>query len=229
MPQPDFAASDLSRLGQGDLRFLLENMPRAGASHAEITQTLEQFPNTLESMLSSHYVFELIRDRRRMLLDISPFLLFNVLLRHSLGRPRTPLERRVLNYLANLLTLFLRNERLQRIAPDDQQEHAYLWELVAEAERGNEHRRFLAWAHLGNYALWLSGLQHAWLEQRHRYGRRPLSPAYYAEQGQSGFGHAARHRLAREFGLEDIFLRLAMGFEVYQQGLHHMREQMMAV
>jgi hypothetical protein len=222
MSRPDFARTDLRGLSHRDLQRLIENLPRPGGSYEEIAEILQQMPSTLESMLTSEYVFQLIFDRRRTLLDLSPFLLFGVLLRRSLSPPRSGLERRVINYLSNLLAVFVRTERLYRIEPYDTESYEYVLDLVAEAERADSRRQFLTYAHIGNYALFLTGLRSQWLEHRHRYHRRPVDTNYYAECGRSYFDRAARHPRARELALEDVFLRLALSFEHYRRGLQHM-------
>lgn len=222
MSKPDFANTGLDRLAQRDLHFLIAHMPRAGGSYHEIAALLNAMPNTLESMLTSDYLFDIIRDRQRLLLDISPFLLFSVLLRRSLGKPRNPLERRVINYLANLLTLFVQAERLYRVEPSDREPQEYVVQLMAGLEQAGSRRQFLTYAHIGNYALWLTGLRASWLEARHRYGRRPVSPGFYEEFGRTSYDRAAKHRLARELALEDVFLRLALMFSHYREGLNRM-------
>lgn len=226
MRKPDFACTALDQLEQTDLRFLIENMPHGGGSYEEIARLLETMPSTLESMLTSDYVYALIRDRRNLVLSISPFLLFGVLLRRSLEAPRTPVERRVINYLANLLALFVRTERLYRVE-DGADPQAYVVELLQGLAEAEPRRQFVTYAHIGNYALWLTGLQGAWLEQRHRYGRRPVDARYYESQGRAYFDRAAHHALAREFGLDDVFLRLAFTFDHYRAGLDRMRRNEM--
>lgn len=222
MNRPDFAQTDLSRLGNRDLQFLIEQMPGAGGSYEEIARLLHEMPSTVESMLNSDYVWELIQARQQTILEISPFLFFNVLLRRSLGRPGGPLERRVTNYIANLLTLFIHTGRVYR-AEAGEEPTEYVTGLLQTAQESADPRRaFITYAHIGNYTLWLTGLQAAWLEYRHRFGRRPVSPDYYREFGQSYFDRAARHRLASEFALEDVFRRLAVNFEFYRAGLDHM-------
>lgn len=225
--RPDFACTDLSPLPEGDLRFVIENMPGPGQTYEEIATVIEEMPSTLESMLTSEYLYRLIRDRTRLILDISPFLLFSVLLRRALGTPRSPLERRVMNYLANLLALFIHTDRIHRIEPADAEPHEYVVELLQEAEEAGPRREFVTYAHIGNYALWLTGLQMQWLEHRYRYGRRPVQPDYYAEFGQSYFDRASKHAMAREFGLDDVFLRLAVMFDHYKRGLNYMSRHCM--
>lgn len=222
MRRPDFARTNLSGLADRDLEFLIENMPQPGGSYQEIAKLINDLPTTLESMLTSEYVFQMICDQQRQILNISPFLLFSVLLRRSLARPKSSLDRQVINYLANLLTLFIRTDRVYRVELGDSEPREYVVDLLQDVQEADPHRQFITYAHIGNYALWLTGLQLDWLEYRHRYHRRPIDTQYYVASGQSNFGQAARHRLAREFSLEDVFLRLAMRFEYYKQGLNYM-------
>lgn len=220
--RPDFAVTHLSGLTRADLSFLIENMPRPARSYEEIARLLDTLPNTLESMMNSDYVFQAIFDRRRMLLDISPFLLFNVLLRRSLAGPFSSLERRVINYLANLLALFVRTERVHRIEPQDPAAHDYIVDLATQAEGADPRRQFVTYAHIGNYSLYLAGLRAAWVDHRHRFRRRAVDERYLCDAGRSYFDRAARHALARQLRLDDVFLRLAMVFEHYRGALAYL-------
>jgi hypothetical protein len=221
---PDFAVTEISRLGDRDLRVILESFPRPGESYAEIAQVIDRLPTTLESMLSSDYLFHKVCDRTRLLLDVSPFLLFNVLLRRTLWGQRGSLDRRIINYLANLLALFSRTERLYRVDPDDRTTYDYLLDLIAEARGADARRRFLIHSHVGNYALFLTGMFPRWIERRHRYGRRPVDAHHFVDFGRSHFQEAGRHPLAREFRLDEVFLRLALMFDYYRAALNRMSE-----
>lgn len=222
MARPDFARSDLGALAQGDLRFLLEHFPAPGQTYEAIAANLRTLPSTLESMLDSDYVFREILDRRELLLDVSPFLLFNVLLRRSLGKARTAPERKAVNYIANVLALFVRADRLYRVQPNDPEMQAYIVDWLSEAAEADSARQFCIYAHIGNFTLFLTGVFPAWIEHRHRYKRRPVDRSYYTQQGQTNFHQAALHRLARDYGLDDVFMRLALDFEGYARALNHM-------
>src|SRR5690606_32665942 len=156
---------------------------------------------------------------RDELLSISPFLLFNVLLRRCIDG-RTPLDRAVINYLANVLSLFVRTDRALRPETQDSKRYEYFVDLAAEAQRADARRQFLLHAHIGNYALYLTGLFPDWLDYRHRFKRRPVEPGYYADVGRAGYRDAGMHRLARKYALNDIFMRLALLFHHYQSRLN---------
>ncbi len=222
MARPDFASTDLGALAQGDLRFLIEHFPTPGESYETIAANLKVLPNTFESMLESDYVFRQIVDRRELLLDVSPFLLFNVLLRRSVGKARMASERKAINYIANVLALFVRADRLYRVQPNDPETQAYIVDMRAEAAEANSARQFCIYAHIGNFTLFLTGVFPGWIEHRHRYKRRPVDRSYYTQQGRSSYHQAALHHLAREYGLDDVLMRLALDFDGYAGALNHM-------
>jgi hypothetical protein len=62
----------------------------------------------------------------------------------------------------------------------------------------------------------------AWIEHRHRYKRRPVDRGYFVQQGQTYYHQAAVHRLASEYGLNDVFMRLALDFDRYSRALNYM-------
>ncbi|RMD69007.1 MAG: hypothetical protein D6819_08030 [Gammaproteobacteria bacterium] len=228
--RPDFAHTDLSPLKRGDIRFLLERFPAPAGNYEAIARQLDGLPDTLENMLRSTWVTEAVLNRQQLLLDVSPFLLFSVLLRLVLPDHRGTAERRVLNYMANLLALFARGDRLWRVSPGDKETHAYLVELMAAAaEEPDPKRRFAIHAHIGNHTLFITGLFPGWLAHRHRFGRRPVSPSWYLDAGSGHYGEAARQSPARNLGLDDVLLRLAMRFEHYRDALERMGSTYLAM
>lgn len=222
MARPDFAHTELHRLEDRDLRFVIENFPVPGRSYEEISQLVNSLPTTVESMLSSDYLYEKVRDRGKLLLDISPFLLFSVLLRRTLSDHRTRNDRKIINYMANLLSIFIKADRLYRVQPGDPDAREYIVDLIEEAQRADGRRKFHIYSHIGNYSLFLTGLFPRWIEHRHRYGRRPVDIQYYVDFGRAYFRRAAEHPMARELALEEVFLRLALLFDSYKAGLNRM-------
>lgn len=222
--RPDFARTTLLPLPDKDLRFLIERFPEPGRTFEEVAAVIERLPSTLESLIESEWVIKRILDRSELILDISPFLFFSVVLRRTFGRPQGTLERKTLNYIANVLSLFVRLDRLYRVQPGDAETRAYIVDLIQEAAQSDDQRQFCIYAHIGNFALFLTGLYPQWIEYRHRYKRRPIDRDYYEEQGQVHFHQASRHRLARDYRLWDVFLRLALDFRHYAQGLNRMAD-----
>lgn len=223
MQAPDFAQLGPSQFRESDLRFLFEHFPVSGIDIDEAVRLAIERPSTLESLLDSDYVFRAIRDHRLRWLQVSPKLLFNVLLRRTLPGPRTPLQRQTIYYLSHVLELFMHTERLYRVqSGSEEPSFEYLVDLVREATASDPARGFLVHTHIGNYALYLSGRCRAWIEHRYRYKRRPMSLDYYCSMGRSYYYSASRHRAAEDFGLRGIFGHLAAHFEDYRAGLERL-------
>ena len=222
MIRPDFAHTGLARLEGRDLRFLIENFPGKEKSYEEVVEVIHKMPTTLESMLDSDYVFNSITREQAPLLDVSPFLLFNVLLRKSVEKRHSANGRRVVNYIANVLSLFMSTERSHRIRSADINGTEYIVDMIAQAQTADSQRQFMIYSHIGNYSLYLTGLYSRWINYRHQYQRRPINIDYYLEQGQAYYGQASCHTLATEFGLKEVFTQLAETFDYYRQALNRM-------
>lgn len=219
MKRPDFARTELQPLEDGDLRFLIDSFPEPATRYEEIARILDTLPNTLESMLTSDSVVQKVIYDREKLLRISPFLLFNVLLRQVLSDHRRPAERRVVNYLANLMALFVTTHRLYRVDATDDEAYAYLVDMIEKAVGADPRRRFLIHAHVGNYSLFMTGLFGAYFEERYKNGRRTVSSDYYADLGSASYSQASALPPAQEYQLTEIFVRLALTFDSYRHAL----------
>jgi hypothetical protein len=228
MEKPDFATAGTAELTDRDLLFLFEHFPQPGVDAIEAVRRLHEMPSTLESLLDSNYVCRAMLDRTVAWLDVSPRLFFNVMLRHALPRQRTSAERRAINYVANVLALFVDARRVVRVAPGDDQTYEYLVDLITEAAGSGPEREFLVHCHIGNYALFLSGVHAQAIEHRHRYRRRPVSLDYYRNTGRSFYATAARNWRAQRYGLRDVFQQLSHRFDYYRDGLDRMARERLA-
>lgn len=222
MMVPDFASTDLTPLEERDLKFLIENFPNPGRNYSEIAQVIGSLPNTIESMLNSDYVFEKILDRSALLLNVSPFLLFNVLLRKSVDDARSACGRQVVNYVANLLSLFAHSGRLFRIQDGDLAVQEYVFDMIAQSSTVDTRRQFLIYSHIGNYSLYVTGLFSPWIDYRFRYKNRPVDIKFFVQYGRAYFDRASNHVLASRYGLVEVFSQLAAMFDHYRQALDHM-------
>lgn len=223
--QIDFAKTGLEFLSDSDLRYLIEKFPKPGQSYEEISRAIQHFPEILESILHSEELFLKIRDKKKLLLDISPFLLFSVLVRRSLVDKRIIGDKKVVNYIANLLSLFVSKDRAYRIARGDQYTHSYITDMIQEAQSVDSRRQFLIYSHIGNYSLFLTGIFPRYIEYRHKYKRRPVNMQFYVDFGKTYYELASEHILAREYDLDEVFLRLSMMFEVYKDALNHLSKE----
>lgn len=225
MQSPDFARFDTQSLAPADLVFLFERFPAPNVDAVEAARRVIEQPSTLESLLESRFVVKAVLEPDSASLSVSPRLFFNVLLRHCLPGRREAAEREALNYLANVLALFVRTDRLYRVQAGDGQAHEYLVDLVAEAANAKPERQFLVCTHIGNYAMFLSGICAPWIEHRRRYRRRPLSLDYYRGMGRSYYASAARHPRAQDLHLRGVFGQLSQRFDYYRSGLERLSQR----
>jgi hypothetical protein len=120
-------------------------------------------------------------------------------------------DRALADYVAAILLHFGARGRAERIAESADQTYYTVSALLDEVNGADVRRSFLVRQHLGNYALWLSGLFPDLIEQR-RWRRGGPDLEYYEDMGRRGFQLAADHRLAQENGLDKLFREVAEHF-----------------
>ena len=132
----------------------------------------------------------------------SPSLLFYVLVRQSLLEVGVE-DREVADYFAAVLREFGARQRATRVDTVDDQDHRYLVDILADLGTATGERQFKVSVHLGNYAIWLSGVfPERIAAQQLRRGGPDLT--YYEHLGGRGYAEAAEHRLAERSGLDDV-------------------------
>jgi hypothetical protein len=149
-------------------------------------------------------------------------LVFYLLVRHAL-LAREIVDRQLADYTAALLLEFGKAGRAHRIEQWEQRQFFYLADILAELERARGEREFLLRVHLGNFALWLSGVFPDHIT--HRVQRRGAPPiAYYEELGSRGFRSAAGMELALRHGLGDVLVRAADEFSNVRSALNSLSD-----
>jgi hypothetical protein len=151
-----------------------------------------------------------------------PELVFYVLVRHALLEDGIN-DRGLADYLAALLIAFGRGGRAYRVV-DDTREYRYLVDIAAAADQARGRRAFLLRAHLGEFALWLSGIFPDHLTARvHRRAAPPLS--YYEEMGSVGYRLASRYNDAERHGLAELYRNCADFFPALRVALNRVADR----
>ncbi|HEX9563352.1 MAG TPA: hypothetical protein VF981_05255 [Gemmatimonadaceae bacterium] len=190
----------------------------------------EQFA-TAESLLRQEGLDALLDDPRlpQALIDArqashaSLPLFAYVVVRHAL-RQVEEYDRGISDYVASILIHFASKDNAWRISAADDELYDTMTALLADVDRGDPTRRFLVRAHLGNYALWLGGLFPDRVERR-RWRRGGPDLEYYDEMGKRGFILAAEHRLARQYGMQDLFAAAAERFPRIRSALNSVSDR----
>lgn len=171
----------------------------------------------LDPLLDDPRALEAILRHPR-LHPVPPRLAIYVMLRHTLLA--AGIESRLLaDYVAALVLEFGHGRRPFRIAEYDDKEYFYLVDIVEELAEASGRRAFLLRAHLGNFALWLSGLFPDHVTHR---VRRKGGPGldYYEEMGQTGYAMAADDPHARTESLDALYRDAAQTFGPVRRALN---------
>ncbi|MEP7228144.1 MAG: hypothetical protein ABI785_12330, partial [Gemmatimonadales bacterium] len=159
---------------------------------------------------------------RSMLLP-SEALFFYVLVRHALRGSGLD-DRDLSDYLAALLLEFGQRDRAWRVDWNDDQRHRYMVDILTDLEASAGDRRFKVMVHLGNYALWLTGLFPDYIAAR-RLRKAGPDVSYYDALGSRGFGLASDHALAAHYGLEPVLRTAAERFPALRSALNGLSDR----
>ncbi|HWP02337.1 MAG TPA: hypothetical protein VNL96_02670 [Gemmatimonadaceae bacterium] len=152
-------------------------------------------------------------------------LFMYVVVRHALFEVQET-DRGIADFVASVLVHFAVRDRARRVADGDDEVYDTLTALLADVDRGDPRRTFLVRAHLGNYALWLSGLFPDYIETR-RWRKGGPDISYYEEMGQRGYTLAAEHRLAAQYGLTPLFQAAAERFPRLRIALNRVSDRLL--
>ncbi|WP_419942752.1 hypothetical protein [Candidatus Palauibacter sp.] len=120
-------------------------------------------------------------------------------------------SRLLADYVTSIFLHFASEARVHRIAEHDDREYHYLVDLVEAIADSDGRHGFLLRAHLGNFALWLSGLFPDLIGHRVRRKGGP-DLGYYEAMGQTGFQLAADDPFARRQQLDGCYRDAARTF-----------------
>lgn len=209
-----------------DFDFLGSVLPLSDNSAVTQSKLLFQLAKDAESvdaMLDNPRVFRALLDQRGCL-TVSMHFYFYVLVRHVLLREEIH-EREVADYVAEVLAEFVLLSRLRAPNPDQPEALDYLFDMIVALEKLEEGERFAMQTHIGNYALFLSGIFPNQLQNRVQRRGAP-SFQYYEDLGSAHFRLAGSHFLAKKLEMVSIYVTLGEAFHVTRRALNHLSEKL---
>ena len=216
-------ANTRGRLTAADLQLVILLLSRgSGPRRADLERRLTS--EGPDALLDAPDLFERLVTVRSMLLP-SQALFFYVVVRHAL-RAASIEDRDLADYLSALLLEFGQRDRAWRVDWNDDQRHRYLVDILTDLEATVGDRRFKVMVHLGNYALWLSGLFPDYIAAR-RLRKAGPDVSYYDALGSRGFGLASDHVLAEEYGLETVLRIAAERFPALRSALNGVSDRLL--
>jgi hypothetical protein len=153
-----------------------------------------------------------------------PLFLY-VMVRHALLAAGER-DRGISDYLTATLLAFSGKGRAERISEADDELYDTLAALLDDVNDGDPRRAFMVRVHLGNRALWISGLFPDHVEYR-RWHRGGPDLSYFEQLGRRGFELAAEHRMAEQYGMTDIYANVAARFGLLRVVLNTISDQLL--
>jgi hypothetical protein len=215
-------ANTRGRLGPRDLQLVLLLLSQGSATRrAALERRLER--EGPDALLDAPELPERLLAVRTVLVP-SEVLFFYVMVRQALRAAEID-DRDLADYLAAMLLAFGERDRATRVAWHDDHSHRYLIDILADLDATTGERRFRVMVHLGNYALWLSGLFPQYIEARRlRHGGPDQS--YYDALGRRGYAMASDHVLADRYHLDTILATAADQYPVIREALNGLSARM---
>jgi hypothetical protein len=155
--------------------------------------------------------------------SVSPQIIFYVLVRQALLEGGID-DENTSDYVASMLFSFGEARRAYRISGQEDSEFHYLTDIVSELRSADGRRRFLLRVHMGDFALWMSGLFPDYLEARTRRKGAPPIP-YFEEWGATGYLGASESAEAGELGLDTVLRDVAIQFSAVRTALNRISDR----
>lgn len=202
-----------------DFDFVIRTLASGHHDSASLSELLID-PETRDAIFDHDALFQAVLESPASL-AISPQCYFYIVLRHVLKQQGIA-GRDVCDYLASLLETFSRTERMRAPGGAGDGPQQYVCDLMLALREASSSQQFLLRAHIGNYALFITGVFHERVEMRSRHGAPDLE--FYEHVGAANFLAAADHSVARRHSLSPIFEELSDRFHDIRCALNHTAE-----
>lgn len=164
---------------------------------------------------------------RRGCLRVTTRFYFYILVRHVFRRSDIQ-DRKVADYVAEVLAEFARAERARFVVPGQHDPLDYFFEMLAALEKADDRTRFFIRVHMGNHSLFLAGV----FPERIRFraeARGFPDLKYYESVGRTQYRVASDHRLAERYALTEVLSTLAERFQTTRQALNDIADRLFSL
>jgi hypothetical protein len=205
-----------------DIEFVLSVLgKRIGTAECLVKLLADE--DSRDLILDDEALFHALLERGGCL-RVSTRFYFYVLVRHVFRQAGLQ-DRRVADYVAEVLTEFARSERSRYLAPGQPQPLDYLFEMLAALNKADDRTSFCIRLHLGNYSLFLAGVFPERIQFRTEMRGSP-GLAYYEGLGRSQYRVASDHRLAQRYELAEVLSTLSERFRATRAALNDISDRL---
>src|ERR1700732_3941294 len=214
MIQPNCRA----RFTAEDFNFVVRTLATSGGNEVSLVQLLTDI-ETRDQILDHDELARGVLEKPGHL-SISPQFYFYILARLVLKRSGID-DRTLTDYVAALLEKFSQIRQMR--APVQNLETRYLSDLLLALKTASPYETFLIRAHVGNYALFITGIFYENIESRSQRGAPNFS--FYEDMGRASFHALATNDVARRYELSGLFEKLADHFHECRLALNCLTDE----
>ena len=211
------------RLGREDAQLALHLLARGSADdYARAESRLRD--EGIDALLDDPRLLGALLESHRAAHASFPLFAY-VVVRHALMQAGES-DRGIADFVSAILIHFGFASRTNRVSDADDEIYLTLGELLEDVDDPDARRSLLVRAHLGNYALWISGLFPDWIESR-RWRRGGPDLDYFEEMGRRGYRLAADHRLAEQHGMSGLYAAASERFPLLRTALNAVSDRLL--
>ena len=207
-----------------DIDFIVANLGRTAGDVDCITRLLSD-PESRDQILDDEKLFQAVLEHRGCL-TLSSHFYFYILVRHVLRRSGIN-DRVVADYIAEILAEYSNIERTQCRVHGQPEPLNYFFEMLLALQRADDRNNFELRAHIGNHALFITGVFPDRIRVRAEKRGFP-DLRYFEGMGRASFRAASDHRLAQRYDLAELFDTLADRFRTVRGALNDLSERLLA-
>lgn len=207
-----------------DIDFIVANLTRNSRNQDCVTRLLSD-PDSRDTILDDEGLFHALLENRGCL-TVSSHFYFYILVRNVLKRTGID-DRIVADYIAEILAEYSNIERTQCRVHGQAAPLNYFFEMLMALQRADDRNSFELRAHIGNHALFITGVFPDRIRVRAEKRGFP-DLRYFEDVGQSSFRIASDHRLAERYDLANVFDTLSERFRTARQALNDLSERLLA-
>lgn len=207
------------RFTAADFDFVVKSLSRTERESVTLVDLLTDAA-ARDAILDNPRLFQTVLEQGGAL-SISPQFYFYILIRHVFKQ--TGLEdRTTCDYVASLLERFSQQAQLRSPADGSTGSTQYVSDMMVALQTATPHQSFLIRAHMGNYALFVTGIFHERVQSRSQRGAPDVS--FYEDVGRASFHAVAHHEVAQSCALTEVYEALAADFRTVRKALNRVAE-----
>jgi hypothetical protein len=208
-----------------DFDFIFETLAKDAKNKIPLSQLLID-AETRDEILDHEVLFQKLIQKTGFK-KISAHLYFYILTRRVFSEFNIA-DRELADYVACLLAEFCNLNRVHSISEYPEKSYYYLTDMMSDFPETSSQEAFLIRSHIGNYALFLTGIFPDYIYRRATYGRKAPGFDYYEKMGSSSYKWASQHQLAKKYRLGEILTELADRFRLFRVALNKLTDQYLA-